>query len=106
TPTTTACTITTPTLNRCVTRHPPSRDFLSSPFPSRRRGRGPGREGTALHHLAVQGMAEPLLQPPGRRDEGLQVHSRGHAHALQHVHQILSGDVAGGPGRKGAAAGA
>jgi len=59
---------------------------------------------TGLGHVALQRPPDKLLGKPGALDELLQVHPRFNPHLVQHVDQVLCGDVSGGALRVGAAA--
>src|SRR6202044_2184352 len=60
--------------------------------------------GARPQNLGRQLTADDPLGLAGRLDHRLQVHAGRHAHVLDHVHELLGGDVAGSPGRVRAAA--
>ena len=61
-------------------------------------------DGAGFGDVAFQGAADKLLRQPRARDELLQVHPRLDPHLVQHVDQVLGGDVPAGTLRMRAAA--
>lgn len=51
---------------------------------------------TGLGHVALQWPPDKLLGKPGALDELLQVHPRFNPHLVQHVDQVLCGDLPDG----------